>query len=121
MIPVFKPCYGDEELDALRGPLKSGWVGLGPKTKEFEDRFRGWDIPHYFIQPPKYAIDTNSATAALHLAMKVMDVEEGEVITTPMTFISTNHAILYNNAEPVFCDIEADTLNINATKIEALM
>ena len=52
----------------------------------------------------------------MHLAMKVMDVEEGEVITTPMTFISTNHAILYNNAVPVFCDIEADTLNIDANK-----
>ena len=48
--------------------------------------------------------------------MKVMDVEGGEVITTPMTFISTNHAILYNNAEPAFCDIEADTLNIDANK-----
>jgi len=48
--------------------------------------------------------------------MKVMGVEGGEVITTPMTFISTNHAILYNNAEPVFCDIEADTLNIDANK-----
>ena len=47
------------------------------------------------IPPPEYAIGTNSATAALHLAMKVMDVEGGEVITTPMTFISTNHAILY--------------------------
>ncbi len=39
MIPVFKPCYGEEELEALRGPLKSGWVGLGPKTKEFEEKF----------------------------------------------------------------------------------
>ena len=53
--------------------------------------------------------------------MKVMDVEEGEVITTPMTFISTNHATLYNNAEPVFCDIESDTLNIDANKIEPLI
>jgi len=114
MIPVFKPCYGEEELEALREPLKSGWVGLGPKTKEFEEKFSEYI-------GVKYAIGTNSATAALHLAMKVMDVEGGEVITTPMTFISTNHAILYNNAEPVFCDIEADTLNINANKIEPLI
>jgi len=47
------------------------------------------------IPPPEYAIGTNSATAGLHLAMKVMNIEGEEVISTPMTFISTNHAILY--------------------------
>ena len=50
--------------------------------------------------------------------MKVMDIEGGEIITTPMTFISTNHAILYNNAKPVFADIEEDTLNIDPAEIE---
>jgi len=63
----------------------------------------------------------NSATAALHLAMKVVGVQGGEVITTSMTFVSTNHAILYNNARPVFCDIEADTLNIDTSAIESLI
>jgi perosamine synthetase len=63
----------------------------------------------------------NSCTAALHLAMKLMDVEGKEVITTPMTFVSTNHSILYNGGTPVFCDIEKDTLNIDASKIEKLI
>jgi perosamine synthetase len=63
----------------------------------------------------------NSATAALQLAMHAMEIRGGEVITTPMTFISTNHAILYNNAVPIFCDIEPDTLNIDAMKIETLV
>ena len=67
MIPVFKPSYGEEELEALREPLKSGWAGLGPNTKEFEDRFAEYI-------GVKYAIGTNSATAALHLAMKVMEI-----------------------------------------------
>ena len=39
MIPVFKPSFGEEELEALREPFKSGWIGLGPKTREFEKRF----------------------------------------------------------------------------------
>ena len=114
MIPVFKPCYGEGELEALREPFRTGWLGLGPKTKEFEDKFAEYI-------GVSFSVGVNSATAALHLALKVMDVEGCEVITTPMTFVSTNHAILYANATPVFCDIEPDTLNIDANKIEALV
>lgn len=114
MIPVFRPSMGEAEIKAVGEVIKSGWIGLGPKTKEFEDKFAAY-------MGCKYAVAMNSATAALHLAMTVMEVEGGEVITTPMTFVSTNHAILYNNAEPVFCDIEPDTLNMDAGKIEALV
>ena len=114
MIPVFKPWMGDEEAAAVAAVLKSGWIGLGPKTKEFEEKFAAF-------MGCKYAVAVNSATAALHLSMMVMKADGGEVITTPMTFVSTNHAILYVGAEPVFCDIEPDTLNIDAGKIEALI
>ena len=106
MIPVFRPCYGEEELEALREPFQSGWIGLGPKTQEFEERFADFlGVPH--------AVAVNSATAALHLALKLADVRGVEVITTPMTFVSTNHAILYNGGIPVFADIQPDTLNID--------
>jgi len=114
MIPLFRPCMGDEEVDAVAKVIRSGWIGLGPETRQFEEKFAAYI-------GTKYAVGVNSATAALHLAMKVMGVEEGEVITTPMTFVSTNHAILYNNAVPVFCDIEPDTLNIDADRIEPLV
>lgn len=113
-IPVFKPCYGKEELEALKEPFESGWIGLGPKTKEFERKFADYI-------GVKYAIATNSCTASLHLAMKVVGVESHEVISTPMTFVSTNHAILYNSGIPVFSDIYPDTLNINPEKMEALV
>lgn len=114
MIPVFRPSMGDEEVKAVEEVLRSGWIGLGPKTKEFEDKFAQY-------VGAKYAIGVNSCTAALHLALKVTNVEDGEVITTPMTFISTNHAILYNNATPVFADIEENTLNIRVDEIERLI
>ncbi len=114
MIPLFKPSYDEQELEALKQPFASGWIGLGPKTKEFEEKFA------QFIGI-KHAVGVNSGTAALHLAMKVMDVAGGEVITTPITFVSTNHAILYNDAIPVFADVQADTLNIDADKIEPLI
>ncbi|MCK4351979.1 DegT/DnrJ/EryC1/StrS family aminotransferase [candidate division WOR-3 bacterium] len=114
MIPVFRPSMGDEEIREVGKVIKSGWIGLGPKTKEFEEKFAEY-------VGSKYAVGTNSATAALHLALKVADVEGNEVITTPMTFISTNHAILYNNAIPVFADIEEDTLNIRVDEIEKLI
>jgi len=113
-IPVFKPSFGEEELQQVRESLESGWVGLGPKVAEFERRFAE------FINVP-YGIALDSCTAALMLAFRLADVAGREVITTPMTFVSTNHAILYNQGIPVFCDIEPDTLNIDAAKIEALV
>ncbi|NQT21966.1 MAG: DegT/DnrJ/EryC1/StrS family aminotransferase, partial [Candidatus Omnitrophica bacterium] len=85
-----------------------------PKTAEFEEKFADYI-------GVKYAVALNSCTAALHLALLVAGVEKKEVITTPMTFVSTNHAILYNNATPVFCDIYEDTLNINVEEIESLI
>ncbi len=111
MIPVFKPSFGEEELEALREPFQTGWIGLGPKTREFEKRFAEYI-------GTKYAVAVNSGTAALHLALKVLHIEGMEVITTPMTFISTNHVILYNRGIPVFSDIEPDTLNIHVSEIK---
>ncbi len=115
MIPVFKPNYDQREIDAVTEVLKSGWIGLGPKTEEFEKAFAKYI-------GCKYAVALNSCTSALQLTLKVAGIEEGdEVITTPMTFVSTNMAILYNKAIPVFCDIEEDTLNIDVRRIESLI
>jgi perosamine synthetase len=110
LIPVFRPSYDDAELRAVEVVFRSGWIGLGPKTAEFERRFAVYTgVP--------YAVGVNSATAALHLALMVLNVTGGEVITTSMTFVSTNHAILYNGGIPVFADIEPDTLNLDVESI----
>lgn len=110
-IQLFKPYHGEEEIEAVAEVLRSGWWGMGPKTAELERQFAE------FVGAP-LAVSVNSATAALHLSLKVAGVEGGEVITTPMTFVSTNHAILMNNAIPVFADVEADTLNLNPDDVE---
>ncbi len=107
MIPLFKPSCGKEEIEAVTEVLKSGWWGLGPKTKEFEEQFASYI-------GTKYAVCLNSATAALHLSLKILDLPEGsEIITTPVTFISTAFAIQYSNLKPVFADVCRDTLNID--------
>lgn len=110
MINVFKPYLWDEEINAVAEVMRSGWVAMGPKVEEFEKRFAEY-------VGSEYALAMNSATAALHLAAIVCDLEGKEVITTPMTFVSSNHAILYNQGIPVFTDIERDTLNISASEI----
>lgn len=110
-IQLFKPYHGEEEIEAVSEVLRSGWWGQGPKTVELEQKFAE------FVDAP-LAVSVNSATAGLHLALKVAEVEGGEVISTPMTFVSTNHAILFNNATPVFADVESDTLNIDPDDIE---
>ena len=114
MIPVYKPYTNGKEIKHLKEVIDSGWWGLGPKTKEFEEKFAKYI-------GVKYAIGLNSGTAALDLAFHCIGIKNKEVITTSMTFVSTNHAILYNKGIPVFCDIEPDTLNIDADKIEELI
>ena len=111
MIPVFKPSLDQEEWLALKEPLENGWLGLGPKTKEFEQKFAEYThAPH--------AVGANSGTAALHLGFAVLDIAGGEVITTSLTYVATNHAILYCGATPVFADVEEDTGNIRLDEIE---
>jgi perosamine synthetase len=110
-IQVFKPAHGEEEVEAVAEVIRSGWWGQGPKTAEFEKKFAE------FVGAP-YAVSVNSATAALHLALMLLDVKDAEVISTSMTFVSTNHAILYNGGIPVFADIDPETLCIDPDDIE---
>jgi perosamine synthetase len=109
---LFRPAYGDEEANAVAEVLKSGWVGLGPRTAQFEKEFA-----EYLGSP--FCVALNSGTAALHLAMLSLNLREGdEVLVTPITFVSTVHVIKYVGATPVFVDVEADTLNVDPEDIE---
>src|SRR5258708_38117999 len=99
LIPVFRPNYGQEEIDAISEVIKSGWIGLGPKTEEFEKEFAR------YVEAP-FAIALNSATAALHLSLLALGIQQGdEVIVPSLTFVSTAHAVKYVGATPIFADI----------------
>jgi len=111
-IPIANPIIEDEEIEEVVKVLKSGFIAQGPKVIEFEKEFAE------FIKT-KYAIATNSGTAALHTALLSCGIGEGdEVITTPFSFAATGNSILYTGAKPVFVDIDKDTYNINPEKIE---
>lgn len=107
MIPVFRPYYDEREEQAVAEVLRSGWIGLGPKTEEFEQRFAE-------RVGTRYAVAVNSATAALHLALKLVDVRAGDEVLVPtMTFVSSAMVANYEGATPVFCDVRRDTLALD--------
>lgn len=107
-----QPSIGQEEIDAVVEVMNSGWLGLGPKTEQFEQEFAEY-------VGNRYMVGLNSGTAALHLALEAYDIGPGdEVIVPPMTFISTVHAVSYVGATPVFADVETDTMNISVIDIE---
>ena len=116
-IQVFKPLFRKEEiLVEMAECLDVGWTGMGFKTIHFEDAFKvytGLENAHFL----------SSATAGLELALKVLKQhyrwdDDCEVVTTPMTFISSNHAILKNVLIPVFADVD-EQLCLDPASIEA--
>lgn len=115
MIRVFKPEFDETEIQALRETMLSGWVGLGPKTAEFEQRFaRFIGVGH--------SVGVNSATAALDIALRLLNIEPGdEVIVPTITFVSTAHVVVYNKGIPVFADCDPDTLGIDLGHVERLI
>ena len=110
-IPISLPAIGDEEWQALREPVLSGWVTQGPKVTEFEKQF---SVYHQ----TKYAIAVTSCTTGLHLALSALGVGEGdEVIVPAFTWVATANAVLYCGARPVFVDIDPITFNIDPDQI----
>ena len=111
-IPLFRTPTGEEEADAVREVLLSGWVTLGPKTAQFEEEYAK------FIGT-KYAIGLNSGTAALHLGLLIYEFPKGsEVLMSTINFISAPHAALYNGLTPVFVDVKRDTLCMDVEDLE---
>ncbi len=107
-----KPKITSKEVHEVLDTIKSGWLGTGPKTKQFETDFASYI-------GAKHAIALNSCTAGLHLALDVLNIRDGdEVITTPLTFTATANVIVHHHARPVFTEVQKDTWNIDPKQIE---
>jgi dTDP-4-amino-4,6-dideoxygalactose transaminase len=112
-LPFHQPLLDSDDERAVVETLRSGWLTTGPRTKSFEQELAAYT-------GSKRCVAVNSCTAALHLALEASGVGPGdEVITAPITFASTANVIVHRGARPVFVDVEPDTLNIDATAIEA--
>jgi perosamine synthetase len=110
-IAFHRPPIGEEEVAAVVETLRSGWITMGPKTREFEEAFaRAIGAPH--------AIAVSSCTAALHLGLDALGLGPGdEVITSTYTFTATVATIVHVGARPVLADCTDDTLNIDPEDI----
>jgi dTDP-4-amino-4,6-dideoxygalactose transaminase len=113
-LPFHVPEIGEEEIAEVTDVLRSGWLTTGPKTKQFEQEFAA------YMGCQIEALAVNSATAGLHLAAEAAGISRGdEVITSCFTFTATAEIIRYLGANPVFVDVEDDTLNIDPSLIES--
>ncbi len=111
-IPITKPYFDDEERRLVQEPLETGWVVQGPKVAQFEKLFSDYSkIP--------YTLATTSCTTALHLALVALGIGPGdEVIVPAFTFVASANVVEYQQATPVFCDIDLRTFNIDVSQIE---
>lgn len=110
MIPLFKPSLGKEEERAVIATLRSGWLGNGPQALELEKKMR-------WLTGTKYAVALNSATAALHLSLLTTIKPGDEVISSSLTFVAANQAILQGGGKIVFADVDPETLSTDAQDV----
>ncbi|WP_417795398.1 DegT/DnrJ/EryC1/StrS family aminotransferase [Terasakiella pusilla] len=112
-IPIALPSLGEEEWQAVREPIFSGWLTQGPKVAEFEKDFAD-------IHNVSHAMATTSCTSALHIALKALGVGPGdEVIVPAFTWVATANAVLYCGATPVLVDVSCRTYNLEVTECVA--
>ncbi len=111
-IPISIPSMGNEEWEALKAPIESGWITQGPKVKEFEKMF----AERHNV---KHALAVSNCTTALHLALIACGVKQGdEVIVPAFTWVATANAVIFCNATPVLIDIDPITFNLDIAQIK---
>ena len=107
MIPISKPLIDESEIKNVVEVLRSGMLASGEWVKKFEEQFAEYI-------GVKYAVATTSGTVALDIALKALGVKSGdEVIVPDFTFIATANAVLFQNAKPVFADVDEKTFTID--------
>ncbi len=112
-IPLHAPVFPGREKEYVVDTIESTFVS---SVGAYVDRFEQ-DMAVYTGSPK--AVATVNGTAALHIALKLAGVEPDDlVITQPLTFVATCNAIAYCGAEPVFVDVDRDTLGLSATALQ---
>ena len=111
MLPVLQPSGGEEEINAIREVIESGWWGKGPKVAEFEEKFAKM-VGH------KYAIAVTSASHGQDLVMKALGMKGVDVINPAISFIATAMIPLWNDFTTNIVDVKRDTLCINPDDVE---
>lgn len=116
-IPVFKPLIEQEELEANRQALEMGWLGMGSYVGKFEE-----GLKDFLGASDRYVAAVSTGHAAIHLGLLAMGVGRGdEVITPSFNNAADFQAILATGAQPVFCDIDEDSLCIDLDKADELV
>lgn len=111
MLPYARPSITEAEIAEVEACLRSGWLATGPRAGRFEEMLAA-------RLGVRHALGASTGTAALHLALLGCGVRPGdEVITTPMTWVSTANVILHAGAVPVFADVDPETLNLDPARV----
>jgi dTDP-4-amino-4,6-dideoxygalactose transaminase len=112
MIAIAKPYLTEDEAKNAYDTILTGWITQGPRVAEFEEKFAKY-------VGSKYAVAVSNCTTALHLAMIVAGVKEGdEVICPSMSYIATANSIAYVGAKPVFAEVDPVTYNMDIKDAE---
>lgn len=111
-VPLSRPDISEADIESVVGVLRTPFLSLGPKLKEFEAAFCDYT-------GARFATAVSSGTAALHLAVKALNLQRGdEVITSPFSFVASANCALFVDALPVFVDIDPTSMNLDARLIE---
>jgi perosamine synthetase len=111
IVPFSRPSYDEGEARAVADVIATGWVSQGPRVAEFERAFAD-------RHGARYGVATTSCTTALHLAMIVSGIGNGdEVICPSYSFVATANAALYVGATPVFADVDPVTTNLDIADV----
>ncbi len=115
-IPLHEPRFSGNEKKYLGECIDSTFVSsVGKFVNEFEEKIASYT-------GAKYAIATSNGTSALHIALLLAKIKEGdEVITQPLTFVATCNAISYCNAQPVFIDVDKDTMGLSPSALKIFL
>ncbi|QNI59903.1 perosamine synthetase protein family [Synechococcus sp. BIOS-U3-1] len=103
ILPVLRPVGGDEEINAIREVIESGWWGKGPKVAQFEKEFAE-------LVGAKYAVAINSATSGQDLVLKALGIKDCDIINPTISFMSTAVIPLWNNCTSNIVDVDPFTM-----------